>query len=174
MFFFGWSATLLWMPRLGDIYGRKWLIAYNNLICFALYLGVLFAPNIYFLATVIFLWGFFNSIRTNVTFLYMMELMPTKNKAFIGTFWNCCEGLINLFATFFFMKISTNWFDFTAIGLCFQVFACCTVWFLPESPIYLLKRGRFDELKAALQQVASYNDSVLDWDAYSFTTKEVE
>ena len=146
LFFFGWASTLLWMPRLGDIYGRKWLIACVNLICLGLFLGVLFAPSIYFLATIIFLWGFFNSIRTNVNYVYMMELMPTKNQSFVGTFWNCFEGMINLAATFYLMKVSTNWFNFTAIGLIFQVFSCCTVWFLPESPSYLLKRCRFEEL----------------------------
>lgn len=151
MFFFGWSATLLWMPRLGDIYGRKWLIAYNNLICLFLFLGILFAPNIYFMATVIFLWGFFNSIRTNINFLYMIELMPTKDQSFVSTFWNCFEDCINLFGTLYFMKISSDWFNLAAIGLGFQIIACCTVWFLPESPIYLLRRGRYDELKQALE-----------------------
>ena len=164
MFFFGWCTTLLWMPRFGDVYGRKWLIAYNNILCLFLYLGVMFAPNVYFLATVIFLWGFFNSIRTNVNFLFMMELMPSKDKDFIGTFWNCFEGSINLFATFYFMKVSTHWFNFVAIGLLFQIFACCSVWFLPESPIYLLKLGRFEELKEALSLIADWNGSELDWD----------
>jgi hypothetical protein len=78
MFWFGWCITLLWMPRLGDVYGRKWIIAYNNLLCLFFYLGVMFAPNIYFLGAIMFLWGFFNSIRTNVNFLYMIELMPTS------------------------------------------------------------------------------------------------
>mmetsp|Transcript_36939 Transcript_36939/g.48580 ORF Transcript_36939/g.48580 Transcript_36939/m.48580 type:complete len:178 (+) Transcript_36939:256-789(+) len=119
MFFFGWCVTLLWMPRMGDIYGRKWLIAYNNLLCLGFYLGVMFAPNVYFLAAVIFLWGFFNSIRTNVNFLFMMELMPSNKQNFVGTFWNCFEGCINLFATFYFMFVSTHWFNFVAIGLIF-------------------------------------------------------
>ena len=30
MFWFGWCLTLLWMPRLGDVYGRKKLILYDN------------------------------------------------------------------------------------------------------------------------------------------------
>ena len=119
MFFFGWASTLLWMPRFGDIYGRKWIIAYNNCICFFLYLGILFAPNIYFMATVIFLWGFFNSIRTNVNFLFMIELMPTKDQNTVGTFWNCCEDIINIFGTVYFMSIGSDWFYCAAVGLFF-------------------------------------------------------
>ena len=150
MFFFGWTVTLLWMPRIGDIYGRKWPIAFVDVLCLGLYFCILYAPDIYFLAATIFLWGFFASIRTNVAFLYLMELMPSKNQNFIGTFWNCFEGSINLFATAYFMKVSTDWFDFAKFGLFFQIFACCTIWFIPESPIYLLKRGNLDELKNAL------------------------
>ena len=119
MFWFGWCLTLLWMPRLGDIYGRKWIIAYNNLLCLFFYLGVMFAPNIYFLGAIMFLWGFFNSIRTNVNFLYMIELMPSNKQNMIGTVWNCFEGTINLFATFWFMYVSTHWFGFVSIGLAF-------------------------------------------------------
>ena len=79
LFWLGWCLTLLWMPRLADVYGRKWCVIPVNLICLGLFFGTLFAPNIYFLATVIFFWGFFNSVRTNVNFMYFMELMPTKN-----------------------------------------------------------------------------------------------
>ena len=44
----------------------------------ALYLGTMFAPNIYILGMVMFTWGLFNSCRTNIAFLYMQELMPKK------------------------------------------------------------------------------------------------
>lgn len=74
LFWLGWCATLLWMPRFGDVYGRKYPIAYNSVLTFFLYLGVMYAPNIYFLGGVLLMFGFFNSIRTNVSFLYMIEL----------------------------------------------------------------------------------------------------
>lgn len=78
LFWLGWCCTLLWVPRLGDIYGRKYLIAYNNFVSLALYLGTMFAPNIYILGMIMFTWGLFNSCRTNIAFLYMQELMPKK------------------------------------------------------------------------------------------------
>ena len=77
-FWLGWGVTLLWMPRLGDTYGRKLPVAYVSILSFILYLGVLYAPNIRVLGVVLFTFGFFNSIRTNVSYLYMIELMPKK------------------------------------------------------------------------------------------------
>ena len=67
---------MLWMPRFGDIYGRKLPVAYVSVVSFVLYLGVLYAPSIQFLGIVLFAFGFFNSIRTNISYLYMIELMP--------------------------------------------------------------------------------------------------
>ena len=119
LFWLGWCVTLLWMPRWGDLYGRKIPISLNNVLSFILYLGVMFAPNVYFLGAVLFIFGFFNSIRTNISFLYMIELMPKKQQNLIGTILNCFEGCINLFATFWFMKVSTSWFGFVSIGLAF-------------------------------------------------------
>ncbi len=81
LFWFGWVFTLLWMPRLGDIYGRKMPVAYVSVISFFLYLGVMFAPNIQFLGFILFVFGFFNSIRTNISYLYMIELMPKKQQS---------------------------------------------------------------------------------------------
>ena len=46
LFWFGWCLTLLWMPRFGDIYGRKLPVAYVSVVSFVLYLGVLYAPSI--------------------------------------------------------------------------------------------------------------------------------
>ena len=58
----------------------------------------------------------------------MIELMPKSQQSWIGTAWNCFEGSINLFATYYFMKISTHWFNFVAVGLVFQAFNTWTIW----------------------------------------------
>ena len=92
----------------------------------------------------------------------MIELMPKKYQNTVGTAWNCFEGSINLFATYYFMKVSVDWYYFVLIGLVFQVCSCCTVWFLPESPIFLLKSGRINELKDALVSIADWNGLDID------------
>jgi len=76
LYFLGWCFAVLWTPRLGDVYGRKWVVTFNNLACLFIYLGVLFAPNVNFLAAVIFIDGLFMPVRTGVSFMYLMELVP--------------------------------------------------------------------------------------------------
>ena len=49
------------------------------------------------------------------------------------------------------MNISTHWFGFIFIGFALLAYSTVTVWFLPESPVYLLSMDRFEELEQALQ-----------------------
>ena len=76
------------MPRLGDIYGRKRLIAADTVVYLVLYFAVLFAPNVYVLGAALTAQGFFNSCRMNIGMIYLDELMPKKSRTFIGTIMN--------------------------------------------------------------------------------------
>jgi len=82
--------------------------------------------------------------------------------------WNCIEGLINLWATLYFMFVSTHWEGFVLLGLILQVFSCVTVFWIPESPVYLLKTKKFEELKEALKTIGEWNGTKLDWNALEF------
>ena len=97
-----------------------------------------------------------------------MELMPKKNKNTVGTIHNCIDGSIGLFATVWLMTVSIHWENFVFIGLILQIYACCAVWFLPESPIYLLKAGRISELKDALKKIAKWNGHTIDIHSVDF------
>ena len=66
------------------------------------------------------------------------------------------------------MKISTDWFGFVKFGLVFQAFCTLTIWYVPESPIYLLKRGRLPELREALDTIADWNGTNYEWDEIGF------
>lgn len=115
-FFLGWSCTLLWLPRLGDIYGRKMPFALNQIINTILYSLLLWTRDLNQMIAILFTFGLVNSIRTNVGYVYMIELMPKRHETTIGTFWNCIEGLIFLQATIYFYYINKDWYYFVLIG----------------------------------------------------------
>ena len=53
--------------------------------------------------------GAVSSLRINVGYIYLMELMPKSKQTAIGTFWNVIEGLIILFGPIYFWLISSDW-----------------------------------------------------------------
>ena len=72
----GWCMTLLWLPRLGDIWGRKWMIVCNNFIGILLYIFLLKCQMLKKLSWILLAWGMFNSCRMNIGYMYLLELMP--------------------------------------------------------------------------------------------------
>ena len=53
--------------------------------------------------------GACSSLRINVGYIYLMELMPKSHQTYVGTFWNVIEGLIIMFGPIYFWKISSDW-----------------------------------------------------------------
>jgi MFS family permease len=117
-FFFGWASTLLWLPRVGDIYGRRLPFAINSLVCVALYSAVMVTKNLNVMIFLIFLFGTVSSIRIQVGFNYLLELVPKPNQTMVATLWNCTEGLIYLVVVIYFYYVSKDWQYIIGWGYC--------------------------------------------------------
>ena len=74
--FIGWASTLLWLPRFGDRYGRKFIFAFGMSMNFLMYSLMMVTTDINIMLFAIFVQGALNSIRVNVGFLYLLEMMP--------------------------------------------------------------------------------------------------
>ena len=78
MFLLGWCLTVFWVPRLGDIYGRKKLFSIG-LVCDVLLLtSLLLANSLNVLLAIMLILGMITSLRTNVGYILLMELTPKK------------------------------------------------------------------------------------------------
>jgi len=61
--FVGWALTLLWLPRYGDIYGRKKMMIVCSLVDSVVYSSVFWSKNYEFSLAISFTFGVFASIR---------------------------------------------------------------------------------------------------------------
>ena len=103
-----------------------------------LYTVMFFTHSVDVMICVIFGFGALSSIRVNVGYVYLMELVPTKNQALHGTIWNNSECLIYPLAVIYFWQISKNWIYFSVIGYVLQIWSFFVSFFLPESPRWLI------------------------------------
>ena len=115
-FFIGWCLTMLWLPRLSDVKGRWFMFTYAMLIDTVLYTFLLWTQNFNLMVGVLFIFGILSSIRLNVGFVYLLELIPRNKHTLIVTCWCIGEALIYLLATVYFHYVSKDWIYLGIIG----------------------------------------------------------
>lgn len=97
----------LFIARLGDTVGRIKMIRIS-LVTTTIIFGLLFSyPKSMILTYIlIFLSGFFSTIRTNVGLLYGLETIREKYKNTVGSLYNVFDGVTMLIFAIYFVAIS--------------------------------------------------------------------
>ena len=83
--FAGWMAGSLFMPRLGDLYGRKWPFYLSLLVASATYISVVLTTNIKVQIFNFFIMGVTQAGRYSMAHVYLQELIPLRWRTFSGT-----------------------------------------------------------------------------------------
>lgn len=155
--FLGWSITLLWLPSFADRYGRKPFFWAAMVLDVALYVGLLFTHNMIVMICIWFTFGLLTSLRTNVGYVYLMELLPKRVQTAVTSGWNVQESVIYVLGTLYFWKISTHWIYFTSIGFVWCVISAVLMIWVPESPRFLVNAGNLKAASKSLQFIAKLN-----------------
>ena len=78
--------------------------------------------------------------------------------------WCVQDSSIYVLATLYFWKISTHWIYFCSVGYCWQIISVVFLFWMPESPRFLISVGKFDEARKAFATIAKWNRKELVWD----------
>ena len=155
--FIGWASTLLWLPAIADKKGRRMLYWIGMIIDLALFTGLLLTQELLVMIFIQFCNGAMSSIRVNVGYVYLMELMPKKAQTPVTSGRFTEEAFIYVLATLYFWKISKHWFYFVFIGYIWNIISVIGMYWLPESPRYLMNIGKYEEAKKVFQYIAKLN-----------------
>ena len=68
-------------------------------------------------------------------------------------------------------RIWPYWEPLHIFGLCFAVLMLVTIFFIPESPKYYYSKGRFNEAREILNQIARHNKVKFKFDRVRFDTE---
>lgn len=78
MVFVGWVITLPIIPRISDIYSRKKIFVLGMWLDWCLFICMFLCKSLDLMIVICFMFGLVTSLRCNVGFVYMMELMPKR------------------------------------------------------------------------------------------------
>jgi MFS transporter, putative metabolite:H+ symporter len=139
--FMGWALSAVFLPRLSDIYGRKKIFIFSILLQSCAMSVMYFSHSLNLTTAMMFIFGMAAVGRTSISFLYLMELLPTNRQVLVGTILHVNNAAVGVFGCLYFWKISKNW-------LWLEIFAglvgvmCiigASIW-VPESPKFLVSR----------------------------------
>ncbi|XP_041369553.1 organic cation transporter protein-like [Gigantopelta aegis] len=139
-----------------DIIGRKKTLLTAIMLQICSGIGVAFAPNVITFVVFTYLSGISRIGEFMIAFVIAMELVGPSKRTFVGlvieVFW--CIGLIILSGLAYFIR---DWrhlqLSVTAPAVLFFLYW----WLLPESPRWLLSRGRLDEAEVIIKRIAKSN-----------------
>jgi len=118
----------------------------------------------------------FSQLKNTVPYVYLAELVPAKYETAMSasiTSFDCATAAV---VCLYFITISRDWFPlFFAMTLLSTLSYLTIVFILPESPIWLLNKGRTADAIAALNKIGRYNgvEKQIPADAVFLETKEL-
>ena len=160
--FLGWVITLAFVPRLSDIYGRKWIYVVGMIVQSTGFTVLMFTNQFWVAIAALFVNGMCCTIRAQIGILYMMEFMPLAKLPFVGSFYFLMETFTALLGVLYFASLSNDWFGYVAVGYSMQICGTILIIFIPESPKYLFKKGMILEASTVLRKIARVNGANQD------------
>ena len=82
--------------------------------------------------------GMLYSIRQIMGFVYVLNLLPQKNRTVAVTVIYVIDGLVYPIIVVYFWTVSTNWFWIMLVAYIFSIVGAAACFLLPESPVFLI------------------------------------
>ena len=144
-FFIGFTVTSLIFPTMADWYGRKWIQCLSLLTVNACMVGLIFSRSLDLTLWLMFFVGCATPGKSSVGFVYGNEFLAYKWRVLFGSLYMLLDGMTVILSAIYFGWVSDKYVPFSALGPIFGTLGFIgIVFFMPESPIWLLKKGRVE------------------------------
>ena len=159
------GATLIttWSGGVADWLGRRPMLILSSVLYFVGSLVMLWSPNVYVLLFGRLLDGFGVGLVVTLVPIYISETAPPEIRGLLNTLpqFAGSGGMFLSYCMVFGMSLmpSPSWR--LMLGVLFVpslVFFFLTIFFLPESPRWLVSKGRMLEAKRVLQRLRGRED----------------
>ncbi|KAL0920295.1 hypothetical protein M5K25_009420 [Dendrobium thyrsiflorum] len=146
-----------------DWCGRRPMLILSSLLYFISGLVMLWSPNVYILLLARLIDGFGVGLAVTLVPVYISETSPPEIRGQLNTLPQFCGsgGMFLSYCLVFAMSLmaNPNWRVMLGVlSIPSLVYLALTIFFLPESPRWLVSKGRMLEAKKVLQQLRRRED----------------
>ncbi|CAI2365215.1 unnamed protein product [Moneuplotes crassus] len=156
LFFVGAVIATVTVLRLGDIYGRKPVLIICNIGCGVIFITLYFVDNLVLAYLLVIPIGMFGLAKGALTYLQMLELVPSRLNSVLHTFGGLVASLFTFSATAFFYFVPNARLFLIILGIMCLIHLIPVIK-APESPKFLYTQKRWNELREAINSIAYTN-----------------
>ncbi|AQK70395.1 Monosaccharide-sensing protein 2 [Zea mays] len=148
---------------LSDSIGRRPMLILSSILYFFSGLIMLWSPNVYVLLLARFVDGFGIGLAVTLVPLYISEIAPSEIRGLLNTLpqFSGSGGMFLSYCMVFGMSLSPSpdWrIMLGVLAIPSLFFFGLTIFYLPESPRWLVSKGRMAEAKKVLQKLRGKDD----------------
>ncbi|AQK67357.1 hexose transporter [Zea mays] len=160
---FGATIVTIFSGPVSDVIGRRPMLIVSSLLYFAGGLLMLWSPSVPVLLVARLVDGFGVGLAVTLVPVYISETAPPEIRGFLNTLPQL-TGSLGMFLSYcmiFYMTLgdSPSWrFMLGVLSVPSLAYLALTVLYLPESPRWLVSKGRMKEARAILQMLRGRED----------------
>lgn len=159
LFFAGFLFSCAVFPPLSDKYGRKIFVIGVCFVQVAAFICMVLFPNtmMYYLMNTIV--GGTQPLKSMIAYTHLMEWSPGKESVISGVLFSY-DGFLFILCPLMLLYVSNNTMMFIWIGLGLNITAIVLfgIFYFPESPVFLLDKGKFEEFNIVIRKLYSTNN----------------
>ena len=157
---------------LSDIIGRRYVLLIGMVMQFVFSVFLLFTHDRNIAYFLVFMIGLDFGARKFVGFIYIMEFLTASQTRQMTQIVTALDRLCLTFASFYFQVVSKSWTYLHVIQIMLAAISIYLIMNLPESPKFLVKKGKIKEAQSALQKMAETNKVKFDFDQTPLVVEE--
>ncbi|KAL8240411.1 hypothetical protein R6Q59_013766 [Mikania micrantha] len=159
----GATVITTFSGSVSDVIGRRPMLIISSMFYFISGLVMFWSPNVYVLLVARLLDGFGIGLAVTLVPLYISETAPSDIRGLLNTLpqFTGSIGMCLAYTMVFFMSLTSNasWrLMLGVLSLPSIAYFILTVFFLPESPRWLVSKGKMNEAKMVLQALRGKED----------------
>ncbi len=112
MVFAGWMFGSLFIPRLGDLYGRKWPFLGSLLVAVLTYVCVILSSDLRLTIALMLIYGTCCAGRYSTCYVYFSEIIPAANRTLACSAVLFIDASTLILLTLYFLFVSKHWLPF--------------------------------------------------------------